>query len=277
MRRLTILFVLCLMVQGTAQNFWRDAVGDLRDVSREHRIFFADHSDFRFNPRPWGTKVSEYRNSWHREPTQQRHTIVVRWLGSPDPGLSSREIKNFLEAFFQLPVRMEVDPNFRFPVKNRGKRSSDKIRASLRRSLPRDAFCVIGLVTDDIYSEDNGPTRLLFGEGHYVDRTAVASVSRLRSRDRVLYNHRIFKLLAHELVHTFSVQHCGYFSCLMNSSGSIEGSDRRPLFLCPVCLRKQHSAIGFDPRKRYQQLLRALAPALRRDVTWLRGRLERTL
>lgn len=50
------------------------------------------------------------------------------------------------------------------------------------------------------------------------------------------------------------LRHCTYFRCLMNGSNHLEESDRRPLHLCPVDLRKLHWAVEFDMIGRYERL-----------------------
>ena len=52
----------------------------------------------------------------------------------------------------------------------------------------------------------------------------------------------------------FGIGHCVSFACNMNGSNSLEESDRQPMHLCPVCLRKLHLALGFDPAARYEAL-----------------------
>jgi len=52
------------------------------------------------------------------------------------------------------------------------------------------------------------------------------------------------------------IAHCIYFRCLMNGSSSLAESDRRPLHLCPVDLRKLQWLIGFDFAERYSRLQR---------------------
>ena len=47
-----------------------------------------------------------------------------------------------------------------------------------------------------------------------------------------------FQLLSHELGHTFGLNHCVYFSCVMQGFNSLEEAQRRIPDLCPVCLRK---------------------------------------
>jgi archaemetzincin len=155
-----------------------------------------------------------------------------------------------------------------------GKHSADAIQRSLLRALPPDAVSIIALTNVDVYAEDAGPSRLLFGQGHYYNRTAVASLNRLGThRDDLLY-HRAFKLTAHELTHTFGLRHCTHYRCLLNSSGSVSQSDARPLELCPDCLRKLHSVMGFDPVERCRDLDEATQVALPSDQEWFRARLS---
>ena len=63
------------------------------------------------------------------------------------------------------------------------------------------------------------------------------------------------KVMVHEICHLFCLQHCVYFSCSMNGSNHLEESNNRPMFMCPVCLHKLKSWLGFDVKQRYQAML----------------------
>jgi archaemetzincin len=70
--------------------------------------------------------------------------------------------------------------------------------------------------------------------------------------------------------------HCIYFNCLMNGSNHLAESDRRPLHLCPVCLRKLQFSVEFGVAQRYE----ALTPFYRHvgfddEARWIARRLER--
>lgn len=52
----------------------------------------------------------------------------------------------------------------------------------------------------------------------------------------------------------FGVRHCIYYKCLMNGSNHLEESQKKPSYLCVVCLRKMQSNIKFDILERYIQL-----------------------
>jgi len=142
----------------------------------------------------------------------------------------------------------------------------------MRRSMPEDAFSILALTDVDLYAEDSGPKRLLFGQGHYFNRSAAASLYQLTTSETELLHHRAFKLVAHELLHTFAMRHCSKFRCLMNSSMSVSSSDARPLHLCPDCLEKLQYAVGFDPLQRYRDLERAASAALSEDELWFSKR-----
>ncbi len=77
-------------------------------------------------------------------------------------------------------------------------------------------------------------------------------------------------MLAHETSHMFGLAHCTFFNCLMNGSNHLAESDRRPLHLCPVCLRKLQWSVGFDVRERYRALERvARAEGFADEADWL--------
>ena len=84
------------------------------------------------------------------------------------------------------------------------------------------------------------------------------------------------KVLAHETGHMFGLTHCVYFRCVMNGSNHLQESDRRPLHLCPVCLRKLQFTVGFDVVKRYEALGRFYKQAgLKDEGAWVDRRLEK--
>lgn len=45
----------------------------------------------------------------------------------------------------------------------------------------------------------------------------------------------------------------------MNGSNSLEEAETKPFLLCPVCLRKFQSVLGFDYIERYKQLFSVMS------------------
>jgi archaemetzincin len=55
---------------------------------------------------------------------------------------------------------------------------------------------------------------------------------------------RVSQTAIHELGHCFGLEHCVYFTCVMQGSASSAESRRQPPFFCPICLEKIAHAIG---------------------------------
>jgi archaemetzincin len=116
---------------------------------------------------------------------------------------------------------------------------------------------------EDLYPEASW--NFVFGLASFRERVGVYSFARYDPaffgeprgagyRDLIL--RRSLKVMVHELGHMFGLGHCVYFECLMNGSNHLDEADARPHHLCPVCLRKLHHAVGFDPAARYRALER---------------------
>ena len=62
----------------------------------------------------------------------------------------------------------------------------------------------------------------------------------------------------------------------MNGSNHLKESDARPLHLCPVCLRKLQSIIGFDVVDRYRKLLIFYETVgFEHEARWVSNRLKK--
>jgi archaemetzincin len=59
------------------------------------------------------------------------------------------------------------------------------------------------------------------------------------------------KVMVHEIGHLFGMKHCIYYNCIMNGSNHLEENKKKPLDLCPVCLRKLQLNVKFDITERY--------------------------
>ena len=141
----------------------------------------------------------------------------------------------------------------------------------------------LAITMEDLYP---GPSwNFVFGQASPRERVGVYSFARYdpafygepQTRDYgALVLRRSCKVLAHETAHIFGLAHCIYFSCLMNGSNHLAESDRRPLHLCPVCLRKLEWSIGFDVVRRYASLERVTREASFMDeAEWLSRQLKR--
>lgn len=202
-------------------------------------------------------------------PDAGHRTIYLTLLGDFDPVRRQiiEQTARFLEVYFQMPV-MFIDPipETAVPPSARRVHPGTGDRQILTRYVnenllaarrPDDAFCLLAFTASDLWPEEGW--NFVFGEAFPEERVGVWSIYRNGdpNRDeaaRRLCLMRTIKTGTHEIGHMFSMYHCVFFECNMNGSNYRKESDRRPLALCPVCLRKLHWAVGFDPQRRYQDL-----------------------
>jgi len=152
----------------------------------------------------------------------------------------------------------------------------------LKRRLPEDAFCVLAITMTDLYPEPSW--NFVFGQASLRGRVGVYSFARYapafsgqeRGKDyEEILLRRSAKVLAHETAHMFGIEHCIFFTCILNGSNHLAESDSRPLELCPMCLRKLHASVGFDAVARYQRLLAVYRKLrLEPEARWVERRVE---
>ena len=152
----------------------------------------------------------------------------------------------------------------------------DSVLKILKELIPDDALCLIGFTMADLY--DTEPDLFVAGMAGGRSRVGVFSFCRYNPRISFSSEHwyqvfedekkstmkddelsrmmllRSCRLIVHELSHLFGLDHCIWFSCIMNGAGHLEEDFRQPMFLCPVDLRKLQALFGFDVIARYHKL-----------------------
>ena len=282
---LAVLALPCIAVAFTppTENTIKAAIGDLSQFPPVPRRAFAFGSNA-FQPIPspgpedWlavhhesGQTFDQFIASRPNRPSGERKVIYLQPLGdfalerSPDID----KLQKFAAVFFEMEVKtlptIAIDKS-RFTTRRNALTDQPQILTSdvltfLKKQLPADAFCLLAITMEDLYPEPSW--NFVFGQASLRERVGVYSFARY---DPMFYNQprnpdyqtlllrRSCKVLAHETSHMFGLAHCIYLNCLMNGSNHLAESDRRPLHLCPVCLRKLQSSIGFDLLKRYTAL-----------------------
>ncbi|ROL51673.1 Archaemetzincin-2 [Anabarilius grahami] len=154
----------------------------------------------------------------------------------------------------------------------------------LKQRKPSDAFCIVGITMIDLYPKESwnfvfGQASLTKGMGvfsfaryddHFYERSYTGRLKKkieLKQGDYSVFENyytppitsilllRSCKTLTHEIGHIFGMEHCQWLNCVMQGSNHLQESDRRTLVLCPICLRKLQSAIGFKIADRYKALV----------------------
>jgi archaemetzincin len=220
------------------------------------------------HPEP-GQTYREYVASGPLRADGRRRVLYIQPLGDFRPAQRKilQQTAAFLEIYFGLPVQMQKElPLSMIPAEARrvhplwGDRqilTTYVLEKVLRPDLPPDAVARIALTTSDLWP---GPGwNFVFGQASLQDRVGVWSLYRNGDPEQsnqayLLCLRRTLKTATHEVAHMFGMLHCIYFQCNMCGSNHRAESDRRPLWLCPVCLAKLVYATGVDPVSRYEKL-----------------------
>jgi len=117
----------------------------------------------------------------------------------------------------------------------------------LEPERPADALACLALTASDLWPGQGW--NFVFGQANLRERIGVWSIYRNGDpgEDFTLCLRRTLSTASHETGHILGLAHCTAYSCLMNGSNHQEEKDRRPMHLCPVCLRKLCWNLRFEP------------------------------
>lgn len=216
-----------------------------------------------------GQTFNEYLSENPSRPTEKLNTIYIQ----PIADFSTSQDKiveltaEYISLYFNLPVKI-LDPLPLSIIPANARRvhpswgmtqilSSYVLDGVLRPRRPDNALAVLGLTAIDLW-----PGRgwnFVFGQASLYGRVGVWSIYRNGNPDDSeamfrLCLIRTIKTAVHEIGHILTMHHCIVYECVMNGSNHREESDRRPLYLCPVCLKKICWNLGIDPLERYKKL-----------------------
>lgn len=260
------------------------AVGPIDHLPGAQQAAFRFTSHFSPMPAPgpedWlrihperGQTVQDYVDSHPNEPEPGDHIYILPLGRLPsERGPTTDELAEHARRFFGLPVVvLPVRPLVQLDVPSRVQGDHRQLNATavldvLQAEVPRDAYCLIAVTLEDLYPSDD--FNYVFGLARLKSRVGVFSFARYHPAffgevpaddpgftvDRRLMVRRALKVMSHEIGHMFGVEHCVHLHCVMNGANHLSEVDRAPMHLCPVCLRKLHLTLGFDPEARYRGL-----------------------
>ena len=278
------------------------AAGSLLTLDPKMRRAFSDAGEFEAKKEPkfmdWlaqheeeGQTFNQYLSARPNLPDRARKKLYILPVGTfekdiaPDLGL----LKEYTAAYYH-PLEVQMLPAVAdkdVPAKERlngGKKQwlSAQVLAWMWHRLPQDAYAMIAVTMTDLYPEESW--NFVFGQATIKYRVGVFSFARYhpswdgKAADESTKNlvlRRAAKILSHEMGHMFGIHHCIHYECNMNGANHLEEADSTPMELCPVCLRKLHHAIRFDPVERYEKLERFhKANGMDAEAKWIRSRLE---
>jgi archaemetzincin len=280
-------------------------------LSQEEDFAFSDTSGFTkmLPPQPgdWlatyhegGQTFKQYVSSNPLYPDETRNKIVLQPIGQ----FTDKEkemlgkLREYTELFFRMPVILAAEaplPQTKIGKRTRRHGGKDLIQYQtgflmdevVSPNLPGDAFCSMGITMTDLYPDEDW--NYVFGQATLRNRVGIYSLVRYfpefwgdpetkESDTQAL--RRGCSTLAHETCHMLGMEHCIFYECLVCGSNSLEESDRRPLRLCPVCLKKLHWNVNLLSQaaaiKRYEELEKFYrANGLMPEANWIKNRVSR--
>ena len=240
-----------------------------------------------------GQTFDDFRRSQPNRPDTRRRIIYLQPLGDfrAQQSPSLEMLRQYAADFFQMEVKALAPISISASgvtirtnsMTGRRQVLTGDVLHWLTGKLPGDAFCLLGITMEDLYPEESW--NFVFGQASLNERVGIYSFARYdpgfygepRGKDYpALLLQRCMKVLSHETGHMFGLTHCIYFHCVMNGSNHLQESDRRPLHLCLVCLRKLQFSVGFDVVKRYEALAQfERQTGLEDEAAWVNRRLEK--
>jgi archaemetzincin len=256
------------------------AIGDTAPLAPDLQCAF-DPAGFEPMPEPgpddWLAQHPEkpqsfehYLRAARNVPSPQRNVIYLLPVGRfPAAALPLAQLAEIVHAFFVLEVKTlpavnvaDVTAKRRINAyTNKRQLLAPDLLGWLEPRLPDDAFVLLAVTTEDLYPDPSW--NFVFGMASLKERVGVQSFARQDPAFfgeprpagwQTLARRRATWTLIHEISHMFGLTHCTYWRCVVAGSNHQDEADRSPLHACPVCLRKLHSAIKFDPAAREDAL-----------------------
>lgn len=200
-----------------------------------------------------GQTFDAYRASHPVRKGPRWHTIHVCLVG--DFTVEERQVldvtRDYLALFFDSPIHRGRDiPLADVPAHGRRRHpdgedeqllTSYLLNEVLGPTLPDDALAYLAFTGCDLWPGEGW--NFVFGEASSALRSGIWSLYRNGDPSEGpdafrLCLRRTLSTAAHETGHILGMEHCTAYECLMNGCNSMDESDRQPLHLCPVCLRK---------------------------------------
>ena len=169
----------------------------------------------------------------------------------------------YIQAFYGRPVVLYSKINFK-DIPDRAYRYDGRniqiqtgwVLKQLKKNIPSDSQSYIAFSSYDLYPDEDW--NFVFGEASLKNRTGVWSIFRNGDpkEDYKLCLRRTIATAVHEIGHTYGMQHCIGYECLMNGSNSMEESDEQVMYLCPQCLNKLERNSNLNIKNLYKNLIK---------------------
>ena len=143
----------------------------------------------------------------------------------------------------------------------------------------RTTLTVLGITAYNIFNPDI-PDDIIMGysSGNGASVVSLTECFDNKLKDINLRNNNAFfemvKTSLHEISHTFDIDHCVEYHCIMNSQ-YVKESYKNPIYFCPICLCKLYVGINLDLEKRYNELYNFYEKnCMKESAIWIKTRIN---
>ena len=143
----------------------------------------------------------------------------------------------------------------------------------------KNTLTALGITAYNIYNPDI-PDDIIFGYscGNGASIISLTECFDMKIKNINLRNKNAFfemvKTSLHELCHTFGIDHCIDYHCIMNSL-YVKESYKNPIYFCPICLYKLYAGLNLDLEKRFNELYQFyLDNDMEGSANWVKKRIN---
>ena len=137
--------------------------------------------------------------------------------------------------------------------------NADQLLDKLKLEMPEDAYCLFGIIDNDLYTETLSQSgkrviKATYGKRSVPDRVSIFSLARFdpffnfNGKIKNLSKEQKYKIslillkracsaITREICYMFGMKNCTFMSCCMNGT-TVAEFDNKQIELCPICLRK---------------------------------------
>ena len=145
--------------------------------------------------------------------------------------------------------------------------------------LKKSTLTILGLTAYNIFNPDIPDDTIMgYSCGNGASLVSLTECFDNKIKDINLRNKNAFfemiKTSLHELPHTFGVDHCVEYHCIMNSQ-YVKESYKNPIYFCPICLYKLYVGLNLDLEKRFNELYQFyLNNEMEESALWVKNRIN---
>ena len=188
------------------------------------------------------------------------------------------------DTYFVINAQQKKKKKERFQVYKENKNiiielNGGEILDALLNFLEDSTLTVLGITAYNIFNPDLPDDTIMgYSTGDGSSLVSLTECFDNKIKDINVRNNNAFfemvKTSLHELCHTFGIDHCVEYHCIMNSQ-YVKESYKNPIYFCPICLYKIYAGLNLDLEKRFNDLyLFYESNGMKESAKWVKNRIK---